>query len=61
MASNRGLVSLEFELVVIEQLPAGGNVAFGDDKDAFHAVHAGDTGVAVGVARVVDETRQASL
>lgn len=61
VAVHRILVSLELELVVVEELLAGGDVALGQDEDALHAVDAEDAGEAVGVARVVDEAREPAL
>ena len=61
VARHRVLIGLELELVVVEELLAGGDVALGVDGDPLHAVRAEDASEAVRVARVVDEARQAAL
>ena len=48
-------------LVIIRQLLAWGDVAFGVDDDVLVALNSDDFGVAVGFTRVIDEACQSPL
>lgn len=61
VAVQLAVLVLDGELVVIGQLLAAVDLPQGEDDNVLAAVHVDDTGVAVGLARVVDETGRVAL